>query len=105
MRADWVELNKTLNLNTKCTHQVREVFPGWEVRVKGIDQPLWLFCFKQSANMAINRTELDSHFNLNQLRARLCEAVIECFDKRLNAVDFEALNPMGFGHRDPIQGG
>ena len=55
--------------------------------------------------MAVHRRELDSHFNLNQLSARLCEAVIECFDKRLNAVDFEALNPMGFGHRDPIQGG
>ncbi len=42
--------------------------------------------------MASNRSKIDSHFNLNELRARLCKAVIESFDRSFNAVDVQALN-------------
>jgi hypothetical protein len=54
-------------------------------------------CLKMSA-FASNRIVIDSYFNLNQLRASLCKAVIECFNKGFNAVDFETLHPMGLGH-------
>gem|GEM_PF-5832586 len=38
------------------------------------------------------RSKIESHFNLNHLRARLSKAVIESFERSFNAVDVQALN-------------